>query len=52
MAGWYQGDSAVVLSTNDPIDSDTVQATAHALTQAVIARAPQMLAITGYGPTP
>ncbi len=52
VAGWYQGDSAVVLSTSGYIDPDLTQSTAEAFTQILLRRAPEMLTITGFTPTP
>ena len=52
VAGWYQGDSAVVLSTTGYIDPALTQSTAEAFTQILLRRAPEMLTITGYAPTP
>lgn len=52
VAGWYQGDSAVVLSTSGYIDPALTESTAEAFTQILLRRAPEMLTITGFTPTP
>ena len=51
-AGWFDGQTAVVVSTWDIGDDSRAAEKLTAITELVIRRAPQLLGTFGYTPTP